>query len=149
MPISILEKEKSLALYKEDMIAVFNTLKTVFESGGRLFICGNGGSFADSIHIAGELVKSFEKKRPLNDTMKERFKGLYGEDVLTEQLEYGLPAHVLGTNSSLSTALLNDCSEKEIMFAQEVFVLGREGDGIILLHIPRDVLLEVLRLIHP
>jgi D-sedoheptulose 7-phosphate isomerase len=131
MPLSILESEESLVPYRKEIAGIFNTLKDVFESGGRLFLCGNGGSFADSIHIVGELVKSFERKRPLSDAMKERFDGLYGGDILAEQLEWGLPAWALGTNLSLLTALLNDCEDKEISFAQELFVLGREGDALI------------------
>ncbi len=146
MPVSILESEPALAGYKSEIISIFNTLKDSFEAGGRLYICGNGGSFADSIHIVGELMKSFERKRPLSDAMKERFDDMYGGDILAEQLEWGLPAYTLGTNLSLLTALLNDCEEKEILFAQELFVMGREGDcliGISTSGNARDVLLAV------
>ena len=36
-----------------------------YKNGGKLLVCGNGGSAADSGHIVGELVKGFLKKRPL------------------------------------------------------------------------------------
>ena len=36
-----------------------------FRTGGKLMVCGNGGSASDSAHIVGELVKGFLKKRPL------------------------------------------------------------------------------------
>jgi D-sedoheptulose 7-phosphate isomerase len=146
MPLSILEREKTLAQYSDDMLAVFRLLCDMFENGGRLFICGNGGSFADSIHIVGELVKSFEKKRPLPAGMKKRFEGLYGAEALTEHLELGLPSFTLGTNPSLTSALLNDVDDKEILFAQELFVNGRAGDALIGISTSgnaRDVLLAV------
>ena len=38
-------------------------------SGGKLLVCGNGGSSADSAHIVGELVKGFLKKRPVDEAM--------------------------------------------------------------------------------
>ena len=36
-----------------------------YRNGGKLMVCGNGGSASDSAHIVGELVKGFLKKRPL------------------------------------------------------------------------------------
>lgn len=38
---------------------------SAFRAGGKMMICGNGGSAADSAHITGELVKGFLKRRPL------------------------------------------------------------------------------------
>ncbi|MFC1582016.1 SIS domain-containing protein [Planctomycetota bacterium] len=131
MPERILDREPRLAPLKETILTVYNHLSEVFTSGNRLFVCGNGGSFADSIHIVGELVKSFEKKRPLNKDEQEALKGLYGADALAPHLEKGLPAYALGTNLALNTALLNDVIEKEILFAQELYVLGSKGDALI------------------
>lgn len=131
MLLTILENEKSLQDYKQEITEIYTVLRDIFKAGGRLYLCGNGGSFADSIHIAGELMKSFEKERPLSDDEKRSFKGLYGGDSLAVHIERGLPACVLGANTSLSTALLNDSDEKDLLFAQEVHVLGREGDVLI------------------
>ena len=36
-----------------------------YKNGGKLLVCGNGGSASDSAHIVGELVKGFLKRRPL------------------------------------------------------------------------------------
>ena len=40
-----------------------------YKNGGKLLVCGNGGSSADSAHIVGELVKGFLKKRPVDEAM--------------------------------------------------------------------------------
>jgi hypothetical protein len=39
---------------------------SVEDAGGHLYLCGNGGSHADSVHIASELVKSYAGARPLS-----------------------------------------------------------------------------------
>jgi len=74
--------------------------------GGKVLIFGNGGSAADSQHIAAELVGRFKKERR------------------------GLPAIALTTDTSILTAVGNDYSFEEI-FARQVEALGREGDLII------------------
>ena len=53
---------------------------------------------------------------------------------------------VLGNNQSLTTALLNDSAEKEILFAQELYVMGNEGDALLGISTSgnaRDVLLAM------
>ena len=40
-----------------------------YKNGGKLLVCGNGGSASDSAHIVGELVKGFLKKRPVDEAM--------------------------------------------------------------------------------
>ena len=67
-----------------------------------LLVCGNGGSMADSMHLAGELVARFKKERS------------------------GLPAIALGTNLSAATAWANDYDYVS-QFAREVEALGVEG----------------------
>lgn len=146
MCMDILENEESLSPMKTEITGIFNMMKSVFEQGGTLFICGNGGSFADSIHIAAELLKSFEKERNIPAEDEKIFSGLYGGDVLTQHLEQGLPAIALGANQALATALLNDSDEKEMIFAQELYALGSEQDmlmGISTSGNARDVLLAV------
>ncbi|MCD6083769.1 phosphoheptose isomerase [Candidatus Aerophobetes bacterium] len=91
------------------IIKVFEQLASSFKRGDVLFICGNGGSFSDAMHIKGELAKSFEKRRPLRD--KELIKKLstlpYGEELI-ENLELGFPVVVLGESHSLRSAYEND-----------------------------------------
>ncbi|MFH0940096.1 MAG: SIS domain-containing protein [Planctomycetota bacterium] len=121
-------------------------IRDAFAADHRLYICGNGGSFADSLHIVSELMKSFEKRRALTAADKQRLNGQFGQETLIRYLERGLPAVALGANPALTTALLNDIDEKEILFAQELFVLGRPGDvllGISTSGNARDVLLAM------
>ena len=75
--------------------------------GGKVLICGNGGSAADAQHFAGEMVGSFLiKNRP------------------------GLAAIALNTDTSVLTCLGNDRSYDEI-FAQQVGAIGHAGDVLI------------------
>ena len=72
-------------------------------SGGKIMICGNGGSAADSQHIAAELVVRFHLNRR------------------------GLPAIALTTDTSILTAGLNDLGFEHV-FRRQVEALARKGD---------------------
>ena len=78
------------------------------ENGGRLFVCGNGGSFSQAQHFAGELVGRFKKERK------------------------GLAAYALGSNAAVLTALANDY-DFESALARELEALGRTGDVLVAL----------------
>jgi D-sedoheptulose 7-phosphate isomerase len=78
------------------------------ESGGKILICGNGGSAADAQHIAAEFVGRYETERK------------------------ALPAIALTTDTSALTAIANDYGFERI-FARQVEALGREGDLLIAL----------------
>lgn len=79
---------------------------SVLRAGGKLLLCGNGGSAADSQHIATELTVRFETDRP------------------------ALPAVALTTDTSALTAAGNDLGFEQI-FARQVAALGRKGDLLI------------------
>lgn len=102
-----------------------------FAGGNKLLICGNGGSAADSSHIAGELVKSFEKRHPLPEEISERLKeqGALGLH-LAALLERGFPAISLACDGAVMSAIGNDIGQ-EAVFAQQVASLGREGDVLL------------------
>ena len=115
----------------QSLVSLHNALVRCYDGGGTLLLCGNGGSHADAVHIAGELCKSFERKRSVPEEMVERLRGLpFGEE-LSENLEMGLPAVTLGLNSSLKTAVENDNAIRDIAFAQEACALTRPGDVLI------------------
>jgi D-sedoheptulose 7-phosphate isomerase len=100
-----------------------------FKAGGKLLIAGNGGSASDAEHIAGELMKSFVKKRSLDSRFVKNITGLDPEAgaCLAGRLQGGLPVISLTTHTSLMTACLNDidgCS----FFAQQVYVYGTVND---------------------
>lgn len=101
----------------------FLTIKKCFETGGRLFICGNGGSSSDSEHILGELLKSFKKYRPIEKEVYEKLKG-FGEEgtYICEKLEGSLPVYSLNSQTGIMTAFAND-KAWDATFAQELYGL--------------------------
>ncbi len=111
-----------------DFLCAFSMLVDGFQAGHTLFLCGNGGSFSDCTHIAGELMKTFKLRRPLAQESKAAFAGFDCEAILVESLQEGLPCHVLGLNPSLVSAVQNDTEVCALQYAQELHVLGRQGD---------------------
>ncbi len=114
-----------------DLLSLHDRLVQLYDNNGTLFICGNGGSHADSIHIAGELCKSFERVRTVSDEVKNGLEGLPWGDELAENLETGLAAIPLGVSGALKTAVENDSPLRDIAFAQELFALAKPGDVVI------------------
>ena len=117
-----------LAVCEESVEKLCDMLLECYRKGGKLLLCGNGGSAADCEHIAGELLKGFNYKRPLTPLEKERF-GQDGADI-AEKLQRGFAAVPLPSLSGIGTAYANDVSS-ELVFAQEVFSLGRDGDVLL------------------
>ncbi len=100
--------------------------------GGRLLVCGNGGSAADSIHIVGELVKSFNHPRPLPEALKEKLRAAdphFGPQ-LADSLQNPIRAISLVSEASLITAVVND-THADVMFAQQVLGNGEAGDVLL------------------
>lgn len=110
------------------LLALHEALVHCYDGGGKLLICGNGGSSADAMHIVGELCKSFERKRPVPADVVIRLQDLPMGSQLSRHLEVGLPAVALGFNGSLKTAVDNDSPLRNMAFAQEAFALGKAGD---------------------
>ena len=103
-----------------------------FRAGGKLLVCGNGGSCADSDHIVGELAKGFLKKRPLPERTRQAIRSALPEegDALAGALQGGLPAISLAAHASLLTAFANDV-RADYAFAQAVVAYGRRGDMLV------------------
>jgi len=95
----ILENEELIDKIQASAEMIINTLR----DGGKVLICGNGGSAADAQHIAGELLGKFY------------------------MIRRALPAIALNTNTSVITAIGNDTSFDEI-FSRQVEALGTEKD---------------------
>ena len=105
-----------------------------FKNGRKILVCGNGGSSADAGHIVGELMKSFERKRPLNPEIQQNLKSQHGErgSLLAEKLQQGLPAISLSEHTSLITAISNDLGG-DFIFAQQVTGYGNPDDVLLAL----------------
>ncbi len=101
------------------------------QSGGTLFVGGNGGSFADALHIAGELAKSFERDRPLDEALRAKLAQLSGGNDLGDQLQRGVRVVALGANPALTSAIDNDVAMRHLGLAQELCALGRPGDVLL------------------
>ena len=57
----LIARYPALSEEQRSIAAAFELLLSSAENGGKIMICGNGGSAADSAHIVGELMKSFKK----------------------------------------------------------------------------------------
>lgn len=122
------EKNPNLNCAVEDLVRAYRAINHCFEKGRTLYLCGNGGSFADAFHISAELMKSFKRKRPIPIYKRKRFEGLPHGKLLSEGLDEGLRAVVLGANHSLSSAVENDNPTRNMAFAQELYALAQQGD---------------------
>ena len=86
-------------------------LYTRTTAGGKILLCGNGGSAADCDHIVGELMKGFLSRRPLSETDKAHFAATEKSTRsarLAESLQYAIPAISLCAHSAVLTAFVND-----------------------------------------
>lgn len=105
-----------------NVIAAAEMLCEAFRGGGKLLVCGNGGSAADSAHITGELVKGFLKMRPLPSEWQAQLG--------TDKLQMGLPAIDLTAQGAVISAIIND-QGGELVFAQQVMAYAQPGDVLI------------------
>jgi D-sedoheptulose 7-phosphate isomerase len=125
----LLERFPALCSCGDEILVAFEMIGDSFRSGGKLLTAGNGGSAADAEHIVGELMKSFNFRRPVDRVFAEEMALAFGEQgkKLAGALEGALPAVSLPSLMSLSTAYSND-AEPQAVFAQMVYGLGKPGD---------------------
>lgn len=93
---------------EESIVAAAYRIAEALRAGGKVLLCGNGGSAADCQHMAAELMSrlTIDFERP------------------------GLPAVALTTDTSFLTAFANDCGF-DGLFARQVQALGKPGDVLI------------------
>jgi len=127
----MVQRWSELAECVDSLLVLHGALAKSFDEGGKLLVCGNGGSYAQAMHVVGELQKSFECARHVPTDVADKLRTLpFGTD-LAANLEVGLPAITLGLNSVLKTAVENDISMRDIAFAQEAYALVKPGDVLI------------------
>lgn len=100
---SIRVKQSLLDMMVPDIVQAAAWIVSSLQSGGKLILCGNGGSAGDAQHIAAELLGRFEKERR------------------------ALPAIALTTNTSTLTAIANDYDYAKV-FSRQIEALGNSGD---------------------
>ena len=129
---NLVERYPALASERTNIQNAYQALADCFANGHRLYICGNGGSAADSEHIAGELLKSFKKCRPLPEKLTKALAEYEDGEALIAGLEGGLPVVSLCGHFAFSTAYLND-KDPAFIFAQQVNAYGEKGDVLLTL----------------
>lgn len=125
----LIERYPQLLEVKQDIIDAYFVMEECYEHDGKLLIAGNGGSAADSEHIAGELMKRFETPRPVPPEFRDKLREIdpiRGED-LAKNLERGLMAIPLVAHEAMTTAYINDVDGYGV-FAQQLYGFGRKGD---------------------
>ena len=104
---------------------------TSLAAGGKILLCGNGGSASDSEHIVGELMKKFRKQRKIDAQIYKKLANYGNEgEKLRETLEGSLRAVSLTSHIALNTAFSND-KEPSVAFAQQLYGQGDKGDVLI------------------
>lgn len=99
-------REAFFAVHTDTVIEAARAIAVSLARGGKVLLCGNGGSASDAQHLSGEFVNRFKIDRP------------------------PLAAIALSTDSSVMTAIGNDFSFDDI-FSKQVQALGRPGDVLI------------------
>lgn len=117
---------------QKTMQTVLELLESCFRAGNKLLICGNGGSAADSDHMAGEMLKGFVKKRPLSPELTTAFERIDPENgaELAASLQGSLPVINLNTHNALHTAFANDLDYTNVL-AQLTLAYGKPGDVLL------------------
>jgi D-sedoheptulose 7-phosphate isomerase len=129
----LITREPRLAPMKDAIWGAFCRLAECFKGGGKLLLCGNGGSACDCEHIAGELMKGFLLRRPLPQGERAALEALGAEGArMAGKLQRGLPTLVLSGLPGLTTAFSNDV-DPELAFAQQAYAYARPGDVILCL----------------
>lgn len=125
----LISRYPQLAVCKDDIEAAYVVMEEAYSTDHKLLIAGNGGSAADSEHIAGELMKRFKTPRPAPQDFKDRLIAIDSErgPGLAKNLERGLMAIPLVAHEALTTAYINDVDGLGV-FAQQLYGFGRPGD---------------------
>ena len=128
----VFKRYPALEACRGDMEAALQALIDCAEAGGKVLVCGNGGSAADSEHIVGELMKGFLKKRPLSVEDVDKWEAAFGPDgaATARGLQGGIPAISLPSQVALLSAVCND-NDPATLYAQLAWNYARPGDVLI------------------
>lgn len=118
----LLKRYPALSECKADISAALDLIINTYKNKGKILVCGNGGSAADSEHIVGELMKGFMSKRPVYD---ERI-----PERLRKNLQGALPAISLPSQTAVLSAFINDVAP-DMMYAQLVYGYADKNDLVI------------------
>ena len=125
----LIERYPILVECRQSLIEAYKIMEDCYLNDRKLLIAGNGGSAADSEHIAGELMKRFKTPRPVPEDFKAKLKTIdpIRGGHLADNLERSLMAIPLVAHEALTTAYINDVDSVGV-FAQQLYGFGRNGD---------------------
>ena len=115
---------------RDAIYSAYEILCECYENDGKILVCGNGGSAADSEHIVGELMKGFLCKRSLSDDSRELFENIDDGEYIVSRLQGAIPAISLTGQSSLISAYSNDVSS-DMVYAQQVWAYAKNSPDVL------------------
>ena len=125
--VELLDRYPALKSVESEIYGAALSLIHLYQHKGKLLVCGNGGSAADSLHIVGELMKSFQQCRPIPLALRNKLEKYEDGYELVNHLQMPLRAIALVCESGLNTAFANDVNP-DYVFAQQVLGYGDKGD---------------------
>lgn len=122
------ERYPQLKPLEKEIFRAVERIAQAYRQGHTLLVCGNGGSAADSLHITGELMKTFSFKRPIPQKVEDALREKFPQEasLYIDVLEGALPTISLVNEVSLMTAYANDRAG-DLVFAQQVIGYGKSG----------------------
>lgn len=125
----LLERYPKLHKVRQEIMEAYLVMEEAYLNNGKLLTAGNGGSAADSEHIAAELMKSFKIERRISKDFAAKLIKIDAERGigLSQNLERPLTAIPLVAHEALTTAYINDVDGLGV-FAQQLYGYGRKGD---------------------
>ena len=127
----LIERYPEFVNMTEELVLAVDLMEMTYINGGKILVCGNGGSSADCEHIVGELMKGFLLKRPLTNEEKSCFEKVTGiSNDFTQKLQRAVPAISLPSQCAVLSAFINDV-EPDMAYAQLTFGYGTYRDLLI------------------
>ena len=123
----LIKNYPQLAGCRAEVQAAVDAIVKMYHDGGKIMLCGNGGSAADCSHIAGELLKGFILRREPKGENRERLLSVPEIAPYASVLQDGLCAIALSDQSAVLSAFANDCSP-DAVYAQLVYSMHKSGD---------------------
>ena len=114
-----------------DLMRAFHELSRCFKTGGVLYLCGNGGSMSDALHISGELLKSYARRRRCRIVCTLASSSSRMANAWRVILNQGCAWSYWVPIRRLSSAVANDMPDRDVNFAQELLALARPGDVLL------------------
>ncbi len=129
---SLYQRFEKLEGCREQIDGVLSMMLETYKNGGKILLCGNGGSCADCDHIVGELMKSFMLERKPKDEFVQQLEAQFGDETpcVASSLQNGIPAISLPSQAGVLTAYLNDV-KPEYVYAQLTYGYGKKEDLLI------------------